>query len=101
MRAVWYDRQGPAGEVLTYGELPTPSPGPGEVLVKVACGICLSDVHLLDGTLPGPLPVVTPGHEAAGRPRPHDSSPTDRPECCRTRPRDEARLLFTGSPNPR
>jgi len=44
-----------------------PEPGPGEVLVKVeACGICLSDAHLLDGSLPGPLAEVTPGHEAAG-----------------------------------
>jgi len=31
-----------------------------------ACGICLSDVHLIDGSLPAGLPVVTPGHEAAG-----------------------------------
>ena len=37
------------------------------MLVKVdACGICLSDVHLIDGSLPASLPVVTPGHEAAG-----------------------------------
>ena len=28
MKAVWYDRQGAAAEVLTYGDLPTPSPGP-------------------------------------------------------------------------
>src|SRR5947209_15165047 len=43
------------------------SPGPGEVLVRVqACGICLSDVHLIDGTLPSPLYRVTPGHEPAG-----------------------------------
>ncbi len=31
-----------------------------------ACGICLSDVHLIDGTLPTPLERVTPGHEPAG-----------------------------------
>ena len=48
-------------------DVPVPAPGPGEVLVRVrACGICLSDVHLLDGTFPSALPVVTPGHEAAG-----------------------------------
>lgn len=47
--------------------MPVPAPAPHEVLVKVeACGICLSDVHLLDGSLPASLPVVTPGHEAAG-----------------------------------
>jgi 2-desacetyl-2-hydroxyethyl bacteriochlorophyllide A dehydrogenase len=52
---------------LELCEVPVPQPGPAEVLVKVmACGICLSDVHLLDGTLPTALGVVTPGHEAAG-----------------------------------
>lgn len=35
MRATWYDRMGPAAEVLTYGELPDPEPGPGEVRVRV------------------------------------------------------------------
>ncbi len=44
-----------------------PELGPTDVLVKVAaCGICLSDVHLLDGSLPAMLPELTPGHEAAG-----------------------------------
>jgi 2-desacetyl-2-hydroxyethyl bacteriochlorophyllide A dehydrogenase len=52
---------------LAVEDLPVPEPGPNDVLVRVeACGICLSDVHLIDGTLPGPLPVVTPGHESAG-----------------------------------
>jgi D-arabinose 1-dehydrogenase-like Zn-dependent alcohol dehydrogenase len=52
---------------LELRDVPVPEPGPGEVLVKVeACGICLSDVHLIDGTLPGPLAEVTPGHEATG-----------------------------------
>ncbi len=47
--------------------IPVPEPGPGEVLVRVAaCGICLSDVHLLDGGLRASEPVITPGHEAAG-----------------------------------
>jgi NADPH2:quinone reductase len=35
MRAVWYDRQGPADDVLRYGELPDPLPGPGEVRVRL------------------------------------------------------------------
>src|SRR3954464_12479982 len=35
MRAVWYDRQGPARDVLQVGELPDPQPGPGEVRVRV------------------------------------------------------------------
>jgi D-arabinose 1-dehydrogenase-like Zn-dependent alcohol dehydrogenase len=64
MRAARFDA---AGRSLRVLDVPVPEPGPTEVLVRVeACGICLSDVHLLDGSLPGPLPVVTPGHEAAG-----------------------------------
>ncbi|MFD8087258.1 alcohol dehydrogenase catalytic domain-containing protein [Kitasatospora sp. NPDC059722] len=51
-------------------EVPVPVPGPGEVLIKVeAAGVCLSDVHLIDGTLkPFYLPgdKVTLGHEVAG-----------------------------------
>ena len=44
-----------------------PIAGPGEVLVKVAfCGICHSDLSLLDGTFPAELPVITQGHEASG-----------------------------------
>ena len=35
MYAMWYDRQGPAAEVLQLGELPDPQPGPGEVRVQV------------------------------------------------------------------
>ena len=62
MRAARFD-----GHKLLVQDVPIPVPGPTEVLVKVlACGICLSDVHLLDGTLPMLLPEVTPGHEAAG-----------------------------------
>ncbi len=51
-------------------EVPVPRPGPGEVLIRVrAAGICLSDVHLIEGSL-SPLfldgPEVTLGHEVAG-----------------------------------
>ncbi len=64
MRAARFDTATRSLEVV---DVPVPEPGPLEVLVKVhACGICLSDVHLLDGSLPSQLPVVTPGHEAAG-----------------------------------
>lgn len=52
---------------LRVEEVPVPELAPLEVLVRVkACGICLSDVHMIDGSLPTSLPVVTPGHEAAG-----------------------------------
>ncbi|MCX5193589.1 zinc-binding dehydrogenase [Streptomyces sp. NBC_00249] len=55
---------------LTVQDAPKPVPGPGQVLVKVAAaGVCLSDVHLIDGTLtPAHLhgDTVTLGHEVAG-----------------------------------
>lgn len=51
-------------------DVPIPEPGPGQVRIRVeAAGVCLSDVHLLDGALtPAFLPgdVVTLGHEVAG-----------------------------------
>lgn len=48
-------------------DVPVPSPGPGEVLVKVAfCGICHSDLSLINGTFPAQRPVVIQGHEASG-----------------------------------
>jgi propanol-preferring alcohol dehydrogenase len=44
-----------------------PVPGPGEVLIKVrACGVCRTDLHLLDGELPQCRTPVTPGHEVVG-----------------------------------
>ena len=56
-----------ASGLLDLQQVAVPTPAAHEVLVKVeACGICLSDVHLIDGSLPASLPVVTPGHEAAG-----------------------------------
>jgi 2-desacetyl-2-hydroxyethyl bacteriochlorophyllide A dehydrogenase len=52
---------------LEVTEVPVPEPGPAEVLVKVeACGICLSDVHLIDGSIPAIHPQVIPGHESFG-----------------------------------
>ncbi|MCL3819361.1 zinc-binding dehydrogenase [Aeromicrobium wangtongii] len=51
-------------------EVPVPRPGPGEVLVAVkASGVCLSDIHLIDGSLTPPFnknDAVTLGHETAG-----------------------------------
>ncbi|MER7081336.1 D-arabinose 1-dehydrogenase, Zn-dependent alcohol dehydrogenase family [Saccharopolyspora kobensis] len=50
-------------------EVPVPVPGPGEVLIEVkAAGVCLSDVHLIDGSLKPFVPVeeITLGHEVAG-----------------------------------
>lgn len=48
-------------------DVPIPEPGHGEVLVKVSfCGICHSDLSLINGTFPAQAPVVTQGHEASG-----------------------------------
>jgi D-arabinose 1-dehydrogenase-like Zn-dependent alcohol dehydrogenase len=64
MRAARFES---ATRTLAVGDVEIPVPGPLEVLVRVeACGICLSDVHLLDGSLPATQARVTPGHEAAG-----------------------------------
>jgi len=53
MHAVWYDRQGPANEVLTYGELPTPEPGNYEVRVRLeAAGVNPSDTYRRRGPAP-------------------------------------------------
>jgi L-iditol 2-dehydrogenase len=52
---------------LEIAEVPTPSPGPDEVLIKVAaCGICGSDVHGYDGSSGRRIPPLVMGHEAAG-----------------------------------
>ena len=69
MKAVWYDRNGPAAEVLTYGDLPTPSPGPGEVLVRLATsGVNTSDWKTrLGRTRPKVFPRIVPHSDGAGR----------------------------------
>ena len=56
------------GRGLTGATLPDPSPGPGQVLVEVrACGVCRTDLHVVDGDLPFPGHRVVPGHEVVGR----------------------------------
>src|SRR6058998_703318 len=52
---------------LEIADLPEPTPGPGEVLVRVAaCGICGSDIHGYDGSSGRRVPPIIMGHEAAG-----------------------------------
>jgi propanol-preferring alcohol dehydrogenase len=64
MRAMLLDAP---GRPLRSAELPVPEPGPGEVLVRVlACGVCRTDLHLVDGELPEPKLPVVPGHEIVG-----------------------------------
>ena len=54
-------------QTVVLEDVPIPEPGPGEVLVKVAfCGICHSDLSLINGTFPPQRLVVIQGHEASG-----------------------------------
>ncbi|MGP9022403.1 zinc-binding dehydrogenase [Streptomyces sp. BR1] len=67
MRTMRAARFHPGSGKLAVEEVPVPRPGPGEALVKVAaCGICHSDLGLLNGVFRTELPVITPGHEASG-----------------------------------
>jgi propanol-preferring alcohol dehydrogenase len=53
---------------LVWTELPDREPGEGQVRVKVlACGVCRTDLHVLDGDLPDPKSPIIPGHEIVGR----------------------------------
>jgi len=51
-------------EALSCDEIPVPEPGPRQLLLRVrACGVCRTDLHLVDGELPGPKLPLVPGHE--------------------------------------
>ena len=53
---------------LEWTELPDPQPGSHEIRVKVlACGVCRTDLHVVDGELPHPQVPIIPGHEIVGR----------------------------------
>jgi propanol-preferring alcohol dehydrogenase len=55
------------GTPLVYRELPVPKPNPDQVLIKVhACGVCRTDLHVVDGELPHPKLPIIPGHEIVG-----------------------------------
>ena len=58
---------GAPGEPLRPASVPTPAPGTGQLLLRVrACGVCRTDLHIVDGELPDPkLPLVL-GHEIVG-----------------------------------
>ncbi|MEO7107186.1 MAG: zinc-dependent alcohol dehydrogenase family protein [Rhodoferax sp.] len=56
------------GRPLEWTELPDRVPGPGEIRVKVlACGVCRTDLHVVDGELPHPQVPIIPGDEIVGR----------------------------------
>ena len=55
-------------EPLRLRDAPAPTPGVGEVLVRVsACAVCRTDLHVVDGELPQPKLPLVPGHEIVGR----------------------------------
>ena len=59
-------REKAAGRVEA-AELPRPEPGPGQIRLKVsACGVCRTDLHVVDGELPDPKLPIVPGHEIVG-----------------------------------
>ena len=65
MRAMVLDAP---GTPLREAELPAPVPGPGEALVEIAaCGVCRTDLHVVDGELPDPKLPLVPGHQIVGR----------------------------------
>lgn len=67
MKAAYYDIQGSAAEVLQVGEVETPSPGPGEVLIRLhASGCNPSDVKLRAGSRPMGVPRIIPHSDGAG-----------------------------------
>jgi len=64
MRAMVMERR---GTTLQLREMPTPRPATGELLLKVtACGICRTDLHVVDGELTEPKLPLVPGHQIVG-----------------------------------
>ncbi len=67
MRAVWYEKNGPAADVLQVGEMEAPEPGPGEVRVRVvASGLNPTDVKSRAGSRPMGYPRIVPHQDGAG-----------------------------------
>lgn len=65
MRAMVFTGKGPE---LELQEVARPAPGPGQVLIRVeACGVCRTDLHVVDGDLTDPKLPLIPGHEIVGR----------------------------------
>lgn len=69
MKAAYYDRQGPAGDVFVFGELPDPIPGVGEVRVKIAVsGLNPTDINTRSGFNGAPMGFdrIVPHQDGAG-----------------------------------
>ncbi len=89
MRAMVLETSG-AG-LLHAKTLPPPQPGPGQVLVQVgACGVCRTDLHVVDGELPHPKLPLIPGHEIVG------TVLETGPEATRYRPGDRVGIPWLG-----
>ncbi|MFN3652994.1 MAG: zinc-dependent alcohol dehydrogenase family protein [Armatimonadota bacterium] len=78
MRAMLLRSPRPVVEApLELVELPVPEPGPGEVLIRVeVCGVCRTDLHVVEGELPPQRPEIIPGHEVVGRVERHGPGAT-------------------------
>jgi alcohol dehydrogenase, propanol-preferring len=76
MRAMVLDQP---GMPLVMRERPIPKPRDGEILLAVkACGVCRTDLHVVDGDLTAPRLPIVPGHEIVG----HVAGPTGRQRLC-------------------
>jgi propanol-preferring alcohol dehydrogenase len=65
--AVFDSRLNTPGNWVSIEDLPRPQPQPGEVLLKVkACGVCRTDLHIVEGDLPPIRPRIIPGHQIVG-----------------------------------
>jgi propanol-preferring alcohol dehydrogenase len=69
MKAMILPQPGPVDSApLQFVDLPVPEPGEGEVLIRVeVCGVCRTDLHVVEGELPPRRPNIVPGHEVVGR----------------------------------
>jgi len=65
--AVFHPDSTTPGNWLAIEDVPVPRPGPGEVLLKViACGVCRTDLHIVEGDLAPIRPRIVPGHQIVG-----------------------------------
>lgn len=69
MRAMLLRKTAPVNEKsLEDADIPRPEPGPGEILIKVSvCGVCHTDLHIVEGELSAPKLPLVPGHQPVGR----------------------------------
>lgn len=65
--AVFSPGRSPASPFLSIQEIPRPALRPGHVLLRVlACGVCRTDLHIVEGDLPARKPALVPGHQIVG-----------------------------------